>query len=62
MLMPASFFYADQRKADGAYASGDLDGDAHAEFYLQLAEEPNKNVPAQATFVKGQGYVNFEKA
>ena len=60
--MLSSFFYADERKPDGAYASGDLDGDAHAEFYLQLADEPNKDVPAQATFVKGKGYVDFDKA
>jgi hypothetical protein len=35
-----------------------LDGAAHGEFYLQLAEQ-EQNVPWQATFVKDKGYVQF---
>ena len=35
-----------------------LDGDAHAEFYAQLATGA-KDVPWHATFVKGQGYTKF---
>jgi hypothetical protein len=36
-----------------------LDGPAHGEFYLKLAEHP-EDVPWQATFVKGQGYTSFK--
>jgi hypothetical protein len=35
-----------------------LDGDAHAEFFAQLASS-SLDVPWHATFVKGQGYVKF---
>ncbi len=54
----ASFFYADERKADGSVAAGDLDGEAHGEFYSQLADAPS-DVPWSATFVKGKGFVKF---
>lgn len=37
-----------------------LDGDAHAEFYAELAGGGDE-VPWHATFVKGKGYVKFEK-
>ncbi|KFY93873.1 hypothetical protein V500_03501 [Pseudogymnoascus sp. VKM F-4518 (FW-2643)] len=52
------FFYADERHADGKNKGMDLDGDAHGEFYAQLADH-EANVPWQATFVKGKGYVKF---
>lgn len=39
---------------------GAVDGEAHAEFYDQLANGI-KNVPWHATFVKGKGYVDFSK-
>jgi hypothetical protein len=52
------FFYADERKADGNLAGMQLDGDAHAEFFAQLANGEG-DVPWHATFVKGQGYVKF---
>lgn len=35
-----------------------LDGDAHAEFYAQLASG-EVEAPWHATFVKGKGYVKF---
>lgn len=35
-----------------------LDGDAHAEFYAQLVK--HEDIPWNATFVKGKGYVKFE--
>ena len=59
MLTAASFIYADQRNADGSVAGNDLDGPAHAEFYSQLAASGAKDVPSQATFVKGKGYAKF---
>ncbi|VUC22944.1 unnamed protein product [Clonostachys rosea] len=52
------FFYADQRNEDGSPAGFGLDGPAHGEFYTLLAE--GGEVPWHATFVKGQGYVDFK--
>jgi hypothetical protein len=53
-----SFFYADERNADGSQKGMQLDGDAHAEFFAQLANGEGE-VPWHATFVKGQGYAKF---
>ena len=55
---PNSFFYADERNADGSQKGLQLDGDAHAEFFAQLASGEGE-VPWHATFVKGKGYVKF---
>ena len=55
---PISFFYADERNADGSQKGTQLDGDAHAEFFAQLASG-EVEVPWHATFVKGKGYVKF---
>ncbi|KAF3762277.1 hypothetical protein M406DRAFT_347430 [Cryphonectria parasitica EP155] len=52
------FFYADERTADGKIKGQQLDGPAHGEFYIQLANH-QENVPWQATFVKGKGYVKI---
>ncbi|KAJ5901769.1 Short-chain dehydrogenase/reductase SDR [Penicillium taxi] len=52
------FFYADERNVDGSSKSLAVDGDAHAEFYAQLATGDN-DIPWHATFVKGQGYTKF---
>jgi hypothetical protein len=52
------FFYADERKADGSNVGQGIDGEAHADFFAQLAAGP-KDVPWHATFVKGQGYTKF---
>ena len=54
-----SFFYADERKSDGSLKGMAIDGDAHAEFYLQLAKQES-SLPWHATFVKDQGYVKFD--
>ncbi|KAG8527685.1 uncharacterized protein KY384_007839 [Bacidia gigantensis] len=51
------FYYADERKADGAPAFA-IDGDAHGEVYSQLAESEGQG-PWLATFVKGKGRVDF---
>jgi hypothetical protein len=37
----------------------DIDGPAHAELFVSLANHEG-NVPWQATFVKGKGYVGFK--
>jgi len=52
------FFYADQRKPDGSQMDMGVDGDAHADFFWQLASGET-TVPWHATFVKDKGYVNF---
>ena len=61
------FYYADQRSPDGSHTSsredaeeeGRLDGTAHSEFFLELANRSDQG-PANATFVKGKGYIEFE--
>jgi hypothetical protein len=53
-----SFFYADERNVDGSLKGMQIDGEAHAEFFAQLANGEGE-VPWHATFVKGQGYVKF---
>ncbi|KAF2640331.1 hypothetical protein P280DRAFT_470015 [Massarina eburnea CBS 473.64] len=52
------FYYADERKADGSSGGKDIDGDAHAELYIELAEGKTQG-PWQQTFVKGKGYIKF---
>ncbi|OBT61318.1 hypothetical protein VE03_09527 [Pseudogymnoascus sp. 23342-1-I1] len=52
------FYYSDERKADGAPAYSAIDGEAHAELYVQLAEGKSQG-PWQQTFVKGVGYKQF---
>lgn len=52
------FFYADERKDNGAMGGMELDGNAHAAFFMQLVEHQH-GVPWHATFVKGKGYVKF---
>ncbi|KAF5002846.1 hypothetical protein FDECE_10508 [Fusarium decemcellulare] len=52
------FFYADQRQADGNMGGMQLDGNAHGEFFVQLARQ-EEDVPWHATFVPGRGYVKF---
>ena len=53
-----SFYYADERHADGRLKGFELDGDAHGEFYAHLATHSG-DVPWHATFVKGLGYTKF---
>jgi len=56
--MVVRFYYADERKPDGAPSYSKIDGAAHGDFYVSLAEE-QKQQPWLATFVKGVGYKNF---
>ena len=58
-MLIARFFYADERTAEGSIKGMALDGPAHGEFYAQLANH-EANVPWQATFVKGKGFVQFK--
>ena len=60
-LTKPRFYYADQRKADGSAAYFDLDGEAHAKLYVQLADGESQG-PWQQTFVKGVGYKHFPAA
>ncbi|KAM0510835.1 hypothetical protein ACHAPE_010495 [Trichoderma viride] len=55
------FYYADERKPDGDPVYGEIDGDAHGVFYIQLIEGEAQG-PWNATFVKGQGYTAFSDA
>lgn len=55
------FYYADERKADGAAAFMDISGEAHGNFYVELAEGKAQG-PWQQTFVKGVGYKHFASA
>ncbi|KAL4779076.1 hypothetical protein BJX76DRAFT_102806 [Aspergillus varians] len=52
------FFYADERAPDGNVKGPNVDAPAHAEFYAQLAAHEG-NLPWNATFVSGKGYVKF---
>ncbi|TKA48857.1 hypothetical protein B0A54_00933 [Friedmanniomyces endolithicus] len=53
------FYYVDQRQPDGQPANLGRDGPAHAEMYLQLAQEPRQS-KWLVTFVKGEGRRDFE--
>jgi len=59
-LTNARFYYVDERTPSGDAVYGDIDGEAHATHILDLAEH-NKQEPPLQTFVKGKGYVKFEK-
>lgn len=52
------FHWADERTAEGGPKGKAIDGEAHGEFYYELAtsEEP---LTWDATFVAGKGYVDF---
>jgi hypothetical protein len=54
------FYFADERKEDGSPVYSDIDGPAHANFYMQLIEGKTQTQGTwNATFVKGKGYVRF---
>ncbi|KAK7430750.1 hypothetical protein QQZ08_002794 [Neonectria magnoliae] len=52
------FYYADERKDDGAPAYSAISGEAAAQMYVSLAEGESQG-PWQQTFVKGEGYKKF---
>lgn len=57
-IVPARFYYADERKADGAPVYEEIDGAAHGALYTALAEGATQG-PWSQTFVKGVGYKEF---
>ena len=59
--MWSSFYYADERKEDGAPVYMAISGDAAADFYYQLATGEAKVPSWFVTFVKGIGYKHFEE-
>lgn len=55
------FYYADERTLEGAPVLGDIDAEAHADFYKQLVDGQDSSIPWLATFAAGRGYVNFPR-
>lgn len=53
------FYYVDERNAEGRPVYGQVDRDAHGDFYVELAKGETQS-PWLATFVAGKGYVEFE--
>lgn len=54
------FYYADERKENGAPVYSAIDGEAAAQFYVELAGSSTQK-PWLATFVKGMGYKDFSQ-
>lgn len=54
------FHYADERDPDGSPVYMRIDGPAAGDFYLELAQH-RSDVPWLATFVKGEGYKDFQE-
>ncbi|KAF3069993.1 hypothetical protein CFAM422_006740 [Trichoderma lentiforme] len=54
------FYHTDERESNGEPAYDKLDPEAHADYYIKLAEEKDQG-PWNATFVKGKGYVKFDE-
>jgi hypothetical protein len=52
------FYYCDERTADGEPVYNNVDGQAHADVFLQLAEQEKQEEPI-LTFVSGKGIVKF---
>ena len=59
-MVLSSFYYADERNADGTVIGNEISGENHAEFYWELASKKEQG-PWAATFVGGKGYVDFTK-
>lgn len=57
----SSFYYVDERNADGQPAMGRIDGPAYGEFCFELAQQKDQG-SWDATFVNGAGYKDFSKA
>ncbi|KAH8813471.1 putative short chain type dehydrogenase [Flagelloscypha sp. PMI_526] len=54
------FYYVDERKEDGAPAYAAINGEAHAEHFIKLADDSEQG-PWLQTFVKGKGYTQFNE-
>ncbi|KAK3713826.1 hypothetical protein LTR37_008312 [Vermiconidia calcicola] len=60
LSLPQRYFFVDERKEDGKPMFTGLGGQAHADFFLSLAERKTAGeVPYNATFVSGKGYTEF---
>ncbi|KAI0525379.1 hypothetical protein F5B22DRAFT_642397 [Xylaria bambusicola] len=57
---PFSFYYVDERGSNGRPMYEGVNGDAHADVFLQLAQDP-KQGPWQYTFSRDNGYSAFPK-
>ena len=57
-LTDSRFYYADERNADGTPPYSKIDGEAHGQFYAELAESKVQG-EWQQTFAKGVGYKKF---
>jgi len=53
------WYVADERTENGQSVMSKIDGEAHADFYAELAASKEQKA-WNATFVKGKGYVDFE--
>lgn len=52
------FYYADERKEDGSPVGDAISGQAHADFFVELAGKAEQG-PWLSTFVRDKGYVKF---
>ncbi|KAK5631134.1 hypothetical protein RRF57_006849 [Xylaria bambusicola] len=56
----SSFYYVDERESNGRPMYKGVNGDAHADVFFQLAQDP-KQGPWQYTFSRDNGYAVFPK-
>ena len=59
ILTRPSFYYADERKANGDFVYSAISGEAAGEYYYELSQAKEQG-PWLSTFVKGAGYVDFQ--
>lgn len=57
MLNVCSFYYGDERNADGTSVGGKISGENHGQAYWELANSEDQG-PWDYTFVGGKGYIN----
>ncbi|KIM93373.1 hypothetical protein OIDMADRAFT_35864 [Oidiodendron maius Zn] len=53
------FYYVDERKEDGSPIGSAISGQAHADYFFELAAKPDQG-PWLSTFVNGKGYTKFD--
>jgi hypothetical protein len=53
-----SFYFVDERKADGSAPGRAVSGPGHADHFFELHVKPEQG-PWLQTFVPGKGYVKF---
>lgn len=56
------FYFADERTPEGGPVLQGTSGEGAAEFYFDLAENENNDIPVETTFVTGKGYTVFDQA